>query len=58
MATPNYIEENERRKKALQEEEAFLKKDVIGQGADTAGTRQNLQSDMEQALEGDDRINE
>ncbi len=58
MTTPNYIEENNRRKKALEEEEAFLKKDVIGQGADSASTRQNLQSDMESAIDGDDRGNE
>lgn len=56
--TPNYQEENLRRKKAIEEEERFLKRDVIGQGVDAPTSHQNLQSDMEQALEDDDRINE
>lgn len=52
--TPDYKKENELRKKAIQEEERFLKKDVIGQGADMPATYQNLQGDMEQAIENED----
>lgn len=56
--TPNYQEENLRRQKAIEEEERFLERDVLGQGVEGPATRQNLQGDMEQALEGDDGINE
>ncbi len=52
--TPNYIQENEIRKKAIAEEEKFLQDEVIGKGAAIPATYQNLQGDMEDAIEKSD----
>lgn len=55
MATGrNYLEENELRKKALQEEEKFLQEEVVGKGAQIPTSYQNLQGDMENAIESTD----
>lgn len=51
----DYLAENEMRRKAIEIENEFLKKEVLGQGvADTRETgAQNIQSDMERAIDGD-----
>lgn len=55
MATGrNYIEENEMRKKAILEEEKFLQEEVVGKGAQIPTSYQNLQGDMESAIENTD----
>lgn len=51
---PNYREENEMRKKAIEIENEFLKEEVMGHGADNTSTRQNQESDTESAIEAND----
>jgi|FLYM01.1.fsa_nt_gi hypothetical protein len=54
--TKDYRKENEMRKKAIEAENEFLKEEVIGQGAmeSTRSSRQNIQSNIERAIEGAD----
>lgn len=54
MPTSNYQEENKRRRKAVEEENEFLKENVIGQGVNSTTDftpTQNIQSDMERSLD-------
>ena len=54
--TPNYKAENERRKRAVQRESDFLKREVIGQGVepDLRENAQNAQSNIERTIEDTD----
>ena len=54
--TRDYRAENERRRRAVEKENDFLKKEVIGKGADEdiRDHAQNAQSNMERAIENND----
>ena len=48
----NQKQENERTKEAYQKENEFLKKEVIGKGADsTEPDRENIKTDIEKSIE-------
>lgn len=49
----DYIKENKERKKAIEAEERFLRKEVIGQGGEIPTTYENIQSNMEDAIENE-----
>lgn len=56
MQPRNYKMENEKRRRAVERENDFLKKEVLGQGADEdmRDHAQNAQSNIERSIESDD----
>lgn len=56
MRPRDYKAENESRRRAVERENDFLKKDVLGQGADKdmRDHAQNAQGNIERSIEADD----